>query len=270
MGFAGMLEFPAVTGATLEVPAGTSIRINYASAKGGAAPYMRFQLRIGDQTCDLLPENLSPLYINGPATLSSVPAVLTPTAGIPYKYTSSGGGTTPDTYPILYDANGTGDYSTTLFSYDSRYQAYLDWLARGNTPLPAGTYTGTEIGSSGVLIKYIRYSNQPYRSLFCSNTSTQTINIPAGKKLVIPSLAGQGIYRIGWASSGGDAGSDFYLGSTSSDMFLSSLSITIKGGYPVNLPGCDIDGPEVVTIKYNKQQQIILGGAGLPPLPLVR
>jgi len=257
-----MLEFPAVTGATLEVPAGTSIRINYASAKGGAAPYMRFQFRIGGQTCDLLPENLSPLYINGPATLSSVPAVLTPTAGIPYKYTSSGGGTTPDTYPILYDANGTGDYSTTLFSYDSRYQAYLDWLARGNTPLPAGTYTGTEIGSSGVLIKYNRYSNQPYRSLLCSDNSTQTINIPAGKKLVIPSLSGQGIYRMGW-STGGEAVSNFYFGPTSSqDMFLWSLSVTIKGGYPVNFPDCDIDGPEVVTIKYIKQQEISLGGGG--------
>jgi len=260
MGFADMLEFPAATGATLEIPAGTSVKINYASAKGGAAPHMKFQLRIGEQTLDLGAEFLSPLYINGPATLNSLPAVLTPTSGISYKYPSwGGGGYMPGTEPILYDVNGTGDFSTTLYSDDSRYQAYLDWLANGNTPIAANVYTGNEISSSGVLIKYSKYSNQPFRTLFCANNSTQTIDVPSGKKLIMPSLTGHGISRIFWASRGGVVGSDFLFGETSNS-FLSYLGVTIKGGYPVNFPGFDVDGPEVVTITYNKPAT--LGGGG--------
>jgi len=259
-GFAETMEFPAGISTNLEIPAGTSIKFNYSSAKGGAAPYMKFQLLIGEHAYALGPEYLSPTYINGPATLTSVPAVLTPTSGIPYKYLLLGyGGNIPGTEPILYDANGNGDYSTTLFSDDSRYQAYLNWRANGNTPIPANAYTGTEINSSGVLLKYTRYSNQPYRSLLCSNNSTQTINIPAGKKLIIPSLTGQGIYRAGGGGIGDYPSINYYVGQTS-NMFLSYLNITIKGGYPVNVSDLDIEGPEVVTIAFN--QQITLGGGG--------
>jgi hypothetical protein len=254
------MEFPAGTAASLEIPAGASININYASVKGGAAPYMKFQLRIGEITYTLGAEYLSPTYINGPATLNSVPAVLTPTIGIPYKYPSWGyGGYMPGTEPILYDANGNGDYSTILLSDDSRYQAYLNWRTNGNIPISANAYTGTEISSSGVLIKYTRYSNQPYRSLLCLNNSTQTISIPAGKKLIIPSLTGQGIYRAGGGGIGDYPSINYYVGQTS-NMFFSYLNVTIKGGYPVNVSCCDIEGPEVVTITFN--QQISLGGGG--------
>lgn len=253
-----MLEFPALTGASLEIPAGTSIKINYASPKGGAAPYMKFQLRIGENTLELGAEFLSPLYINGPATLTSMPAVVTPTSGIPYKYLGGTEGYMQGTWPILYDANGTGEYSTTLYSDDTRYQAYLSWLANGNTPISANAYTGNEVGSSGVLVKYYKYSNQPFRSLSCANGSTQTINIPVSKKLVIPYLAGDGmgrIFRNNWNNS------TLFFGQSAWDMFLPILIITIKGGYSVNSPGCEIDGPEVVTITYNKPASLGAGGS---------
>jgi hypothetical protein len=261
-GFADMLEFPALTGASLEIPAGTSIKTNYASPKGGAAPYMKFQLRVGENTFELGAEFLSPLYINGPATLTSVPAVVTPTSGIPYKYLGATDGYMQGTWPILYDANGTGEYSTTLYSDDSRYQAYLSWLANGNTPIPANAYTGNEVGSSGVLIKYYKYSNQPFRSLLCANGSTQTINIPAGKKLVIPYLDGFGMGRMFRVGDGGGASILYFTTSNSSPFSLLCMlpSVTIKGGYSVNSPGCEIDGPEVVTITYNKPAS--LGGGG--------
>ena len=259
-GFTETMEFPAGTATNLEIPTGASIKIDYASVKGGAAPYMKFQLRIGESTYALGAEYLSPTYINGPATLNSVPAVLTPTSGIPYKYLSfEYDGYMPGTEPILYDANGNGDYSTVLLSDDSRYQAYLNWRANGNTPISANAYTGTELGSSGVLIKYTRYSNQPYRSLLCLNNSTQTINIPAGKKLIIPHIAGQRIFRSGGGGLGDYPSINYYFGPTS-NMFLSYLNVTFKGGYPVKISGFDIEGPEVVTITFN--QQPILGGGG--------
>jgi hypothetical protein len=259
-GFTETMEFPAGTATNLEIPAGASIKIDYASVKGGAVPYMKFQLRIGESTYALGAEDLSPTYINGPATLISVPAVLTPTSGIPYKSLSfEYGGYTPGTEPILYDANGNGDYSTILFYDDSRYQAYLNWRANGNTPISANAYIGTELGSSGVLIKYTRYSNQPYRSLLCLNNSTQTINIPAGKKLIIPHIAGQRIFRAGGGGIGDYPSSFFYFGPTS-NIFLSYLNVTFKGGYPVKISGFDIEGPEIVTITFN--QQPIFGGGG--------
>ena len=217
LSYADTLEIPAGSATSLEIPANTSIRIGYVAGKGSASYSIKMKLNIGETLHNLDYSGLGRAYINGPATLSSVALVSALSTGIPYKLSGYGS--------VQYDYLGNGSFgmSIPMANGNTDYQQYQRWLALGNTPLPADAYTGTDtdISTSGLLIQYERLPNQPVRSLIVpADSSTQTIAIPNGKKLVL-------------------------VGNDSS-----SFNATIKNGYGINttLESLTIEGPDTLIL----------------------
>jgi hypothetical protein len=213
--YADTLEFPAGSVTSLEIPVNTSIRIGYVAAKGNASYSIKMKLNIGETLHNLEYSGLGRAYINGPATLSSVALVSALSTGIPYRLSPYGGSVIRNDGAFIPFAQGNTDY-----------QQYLNWLAAGNTPLPADAYTGTDtdISTSGLLIQYERIPNQPISSLIVpADGSTQTIAIPNGKKLILL----------------GNDGSSFLA--------------TIKNGYRINtsLESFTIEGPDTLLLSSN-------------------
>ena len=179
---AELVEFPAGSSTSLEIPTGNSIQIKEASAKGDAGEYIKFSITVGGTSYDLNEyRGLNGLYINGPASLNVSRVTITPRNNIPYKLDRYGG--------IWKDSTGLGNFTIRLESehppmteYDPNYQAYLTWKNAGNVPLPADAYTGNNIAGSGVLIDFTRYSNQPFKTLLIPTGTTQAITVPDGKK----------------------------------------------------------------------------------------
>jgi len=247
---AELMEFPAASTTTLEIPLGTSIQINYVSSKGDAADYIKAKLIIGSSFYDTGIQYLNGLYINGPASFIINQLTVTPVNGIPYKQGKYGN--------IWKDATGTGQFSVLLYapgrtdSTNSEYQTYLEWIAAGNTPLSSDVYTGSNISGSGVLMNYTRYSNQPYKTIIIPSNTTQTVTVPAGKKVIFTGPLGgnMGFGSIYAYPSGGSAGFSYNQ----------EVSFTIRGGYSI-LPGYEIEGPEIITISYT-QSTTTLGGGG--------
>ena len=232
-----VLEFPAGSATSIEIPANASIRIDNISYKGGAWYCKKVKLKIGEIIYDLTGFQFSGYYINGPATLSSQALVSARSSGVRYKLGYDGNS-------VNYDMIGDGSFGASMtipFAQgNSEYQTYLAWLNAGNTPLPADSYTGTDadIAGSGVLIQFTRLSNQPYKNIIVSMNAPQTLVIPAGKKLKIPH---------------NQTGS--YI-STSTSIFPSFLEVTMRGGYRVDYFS-EIEGPEVLTLTYT-----VLGAGG--------
>lgn len=232
-----VLEFPAGSATSLEIPANASIRIDNTSYKGNAWYYMKMKLKIGEVFHDLPGVQFGGRYINGPATLSSQTLVSSRSTGIRYKLGIYGAS-------VDYDMSGDASFGASVtIPFDAGntdYQAYLAWLSAGNTPLPADAYTGTDadIIGSGVLVQFTRLSNQPYKNIFVSVNVPQTLEIPAGKKL-----------KIRYDTSGSYT-------ATSTSTYPGFLEVTIRGGYRVDYFN-EIEGPEVLTLTYT-----VLGAGG--------
>lgn len=234
-----VLEFPAGSTTSIEIPANASVIIDNISYKGDAWYSKKLQLKIGEVFHDLTGFQFGRGYINGPATLSSQALVSARSSGIRYKLGYDGNS-------VNYDLIGDGSfgaYTTIPFAQgNSDYQTYLAWLNAGNTPLPADAYTGTDanIAESGALIDFTRLSNQPFKNIIVSKNAPQTLVIPAGKKLKIPH---------------NQTGSSIST-STSTSIFPGFLEVTMRGGYRVDYFS-EIDGPEVLTLTYT-----VLGAGG--------
>jgi hypothetical protein len=220
LSYADTLEMPAGSATSLEIPANTSIRIGYVAGKGNASYSIKMKLNMGGTLHNLDYSGLGRAYINGPATLSSVALVSALSTGIRYKLSGFGS--------VQYDYLGNGSFGMSIPMNDGNmdYRQYLNWLAAGNTPLPADAYTGTDadISTSGLLIQYERIPNQPVRSLVVpADGSTQSITIPNEKKLV-------------------------FLGNDGS-----SFLATIRNGYSVNtsLESLTIEGPDTLLLRSN-------------------
>jgi len=244
-----LIEFPAASTNKLEVAAGSSIQINYASGKGDAADYIKLKLKIGGTSYECTYQGLNSLYVNGPASIEADPVVIASYSNIPYKFDRSGN--------ILKDTNGSGQYTIIIqtnawieypggtTNYSPETQEYLNWINAGNTPLPANAYTGNGIANSGILIHCDRYTNQPYKTIVVTTNSTETLTIPAGKKVI-----GKGNLRFATTTA---------IPANSSIMMSPGLVCKIRDGYEVD-PAFGIEGPEVVTLTYT--QTIITLGAG--------
>ena len=259
---AELMEFPAASSNSLQIPAGTSIQINGASGKGDASQYIKFSITTGETSYDL-GDYMYPsgLYINGPASLNVSPVTVTPRNNIPYKLDKYGG--------IWKDLSGTGQFTQWIDSmpwglsqdgativYNPLYQAYLDWKNAGNVPLPADAYTGDNIAGSGVLIDFTRYSNQPFKSIIIPTGTTKNITVPAGKRIICRGgLAMMITYaRPILRGSGGSAES----GAINSEPQPVGLIVKTRG---YNIPSQEIEGPEELIISYN-QSTTSLGGGG--------
>jgi len=255
---AELMEFPAGSSNSLQIPAGASIQINGTSAKGDAAQYIKIRITISETSYDLNEYTyLNGLYINGPALLNVSPVTITPHNNIPYKLDKYGG--------IWKDPSGAGQFTQWVdqwswlssdgitIVYNPVYQAYLDWKNAGNAPLPADAYTGGNIAESGVLIDFTRYSNQPFRNILIPTGTTQTIDVPAGKRIICRG----GLNMIAYAPPilRGSGGSAEY----GSEQFQPAGVIVKIKGY--NIPSQEIEGPEELSVSYN-QSTITLGGGG--------
>ena len=251
---AELVEFPAGSSTSLEIPTGNSIQIKEASAKGDAGEYIKFSITVGGTSYDLNEyRGLNGLYINGPASLNVSRVTITPRNNIPYKLDRYGG--------IWKDSTGLGNFTIRLESehppmteYDPNYQAYLTWKNAGNVPLPADAYTGNNIAGSGVLIDFTRYSNQPFKTLLIPTGTTQAITVPDGKKIICN--PGQ---RAGFPVAIRLIRS-YNTGSESSAAETEPIGFFIKiRGYIMNSQ--EIDGPEELIVGYN-QSTTSLGGGG--------
>jgi len=257
---AELMEFPAGSLTSLEIPTGNSIQISEASAKGDAGEYIKFSITVGGTSYDLNEyRGLSGLYINGPASLNVVsPVTITPLNNIPYKLDRYGS--------IWKDSTGLGNFTIRLLSevpptiapdgttteYDPNYQVYLTWKNAGNVPLPADAYTGNNIAGSGVLIDFTRYSNQPFKTLLIPTGTTQAIIVPDGKKIICN--PGQ---RAGFPVAI-RLNRSYNTGSESNAAETEPLGFFIKiRGYIMH--SLEIDGPETLIVGYN---QTSLGGGG--------
>lgn len=235
-----LVEFPAASTNKLEVAAGSSIQINYASGKGDAADYIKLKLIVAGSSYDCSYHGLDGLYVNGPASIEADPVVIASYSNIPYKFDRSGN--------ILKDTNGSGQYAQVISQISDlispsgttnnspAMQEYLNWINAGNTPLPVDAYTGIGISNSGILIHFERYNNQPYRTVIVTTNATQTLTIPSGKKIL-------GKNNLSFATT-------TPILANSSITMSPGLICTIKDGYLVD-PRFGIDGPEVVTISYS-------------------
>lgn len=234
-----IVEFPAASTNKLEIASGSSIQINFASGKGSAADYVKLKLKVGSSSYDCSYIGLNGLYINGPASIEADPVVMVSYSNNPYKMDRFGN--------ILKDQNGTGVYSYLIqtnawieypngaTNYSLEALEYFNWLNAGNTPLPPDAFTGLDIASSGILIHFETYTNQPFRTIIVSTNATQTLVIPAGKKLI------------------GKANQRF------SRTLMVDLFCTIRDGYPF-YPNFGIQGPETLTLSY--AGPIVTLGAG--------
>ena len=234
-----IVEFPAASTNKLEIASGSSIQINLASGKGNAADYVKLKLKVGNSSYDCSYIGLNGLYINGPASIEADPVVMVSYSNNPYK---------KDRFGIIFkDLNGTGEYSYLIqtnawieypvgaTNYSPEAIEYFNWLNAGNTPLPADAFTGTNISSSGILIQYEGYSNQPYKTIIVTSNSTQTLVIPAGKKLI--SRRGLGFTTT----------TPILANPTTS--MSGGLFCTVRDGYPID-PSFGIQGPETLTLTY--------------------
>ena len=258
---AELKEFPAGSLTSLQIPEGASIQVNGASGKGDASQYIKFSIRTGETSYDLGDYMYSSgLYINGPASLNVSPVTITPLNNIPYKLDRYGG--------IWKDSTGLGNFTIRLVSeappiialdgttteFDPNYQAYLTWKNAGNVPLPADAYTGNNIAGSGVLIDFTRYSNHPFKPLLIPTGTTNTVTVPAGKRII---CRGGLDMMITYARPilRGSAGSAAY---GSEEFQPAELIVKIQG---YNIPSQEIEGPEVLSVSYN-QSTTTLGAGG--------
>ena len=260
------LEFGADGATNLVVPEGQAAQIQSAAFKGDAAVYMKFQLNYQGHSTEIIGDMLSGLYLNGPATLIPLPVLTTNTSNAPYKvfsYSYSPFYFSVDTNTILL-ADSNGNFTRAASFGSLAYSNYLSWVAAGNKPIPAEYYTGTNLAGSGILMRIRRYTNQPFRTLVLLSNQPTLLTVASGRKIVIPQLQEFGFYGI----AGGtitippiDAsvdGSYPYSGPPSDisgvfDWMMGPgpyTGATVRGGYPINLQGLELEGPEELTLTY--------------------
>lgn len=177
--FADIIEFSATNPSSLTIPSNNSVFIQFIAAKGGAGNTLVTKFKIIRQGATTSNNSITNYlngfilqggYFNGPATISADPVISAYGSGVPYQLPQWGNGVRrlTDGAFIPADTNNTD------------YRNYLNWLAQGNTPLPADAYTGSDVGESSVLIYYNILQNQPYQVLLLAPNQTSEISIPSG------------------------------------------------------------------------------------------
>ncbi|MFZ9695792.1 MAG: hypothetical protein ACO3AY_07965 [Chitinophagaceae bacterium] len=261
-----VIEFKAATNTSINVADGNAIFIQYVGAKGDAGTFMKLKMTYLTNETYLPWHMLSGLYLNGPAIIENEKAETTNTYGIPYKILNS--------RTVLKDTNNSGNYTKAIYLDDTNnpdYTEYQNWLSLSNLPIPENIYTGTSLESSGFLVMYKKFTNQPFKSIIIKSNETKTINIPSGKRFVIPKTdifgptIGVTLFGSGGSVDGNFATTWGY--STGREIWPSSLSFAIKGtikdGYDVNFSGIEIDGPETITLSALPILIVSAGGSAL-------